>query len=273
MNLPTEVVEGNTTKVSKLVIASHQGTGKSTLVSALPKNLIIDLEKGSDQISAIKIDVKGEAAKANVPEGKIFMDIISAIKEANAKNGDYVYDYLTIDTLTALESLSKLKALKTFNNSVIGKGMRKKGELVNDVVTDLPSGGGYQWLFRGFNELYDALQGLVRVAIIFLGHTKQGSLLKKGADLSTKDLQLTGKLKTDLLRDVDAAGYLYRKDPNTVNISFISDERDLTTKARAKQLRNQDFTISSLNEETGELTCFWNKVFVDEIKEPIVIKI
>ena len=72
-----------------LIIFSKPKTGKTTLVSGLPNALILDLENGSDYVTAMKI-------KANsIDDIKI---IGKKIKEAG-----YPYQFIVIDTITALE--------------------------------------------------------------------------------------------------------------------------------------------------------------------------
>lgn len=280
-NLPNE--EFGPLMPSRLVLGSHQGTGKTVALSLLPKCLNLDLESGTEGYGGFNFDLRKKMNEYNMklPTGQepltllgTFRMFVSSLKEANAKKGDYVYDFLGVDTLTQLQKLAEIRATSNFNKSIIGQGMIKKGSPpVADVISELPEGAGYRWLYMAWDELYQELKGLVRYGIIFLGHTKQGSLLKNGTSVAAKDLDLTGKLKTDLLRDCQAAGYLYRKDANTVMFNNVAQETDLMTKNRAQHLMNAEFVFSKFDPTTKELTVFWNLIYPDWVKEPIVKKI
>jgi stage III sporulation protein SpoIIIAA len=83
--LPTMNVPISNTNPRNLIIFSKPKTGKTTLVAGLPNCLLLDLEKGSDYVSAMKIQA------SNIEEIKA---IGKAIKEA-----DYPYEYICIDTI------------------------------------------------------------------------------------------------------------------------------------------------------------------------------
>lgn len=280
--LPTEVDEFKDLMPARTVLISHAGTGKTTALSLLPNCLLLDLEGGSQGYGGLCFNLKKKKEEWNMknPTNQLtdvgaWNFFIHTIKEANKQNRDFVYDFLGVDTLTAMQVIAEQMATSNFNKSVIGQGMAKKrdGELVKSVITELADGAGYMWLFDAWETMLRSLEGLVKKGVVFMGHTKQGSLLKNGQNISAKDIDLTGKLKQMLLRDVQASGTLYRSDTNTVKVSFVSDERDLTTKSRCAHLANKEFTFSSLNEKTGELTVYWNIIYPDWFEQPIVTKI
>jgi len=249
------------TKVSKLVLVSHQGTGKTTAVSKLPNCLLIDYENGSKQVGGLVVNLIEEANTSGISLLRAHFDTVEAIKLANKEAGKPIYKYIAIDNLTALEKLARAKATIDFKNSIVGKGMMNKGAVINDVVSDVPE-SGYLWLNKAWDDLYMSLQGLASDCIIFLAHSKQGSMMKDGIKLEASDMQLTGKCKLDLLRDVDACGTMYKKDNNTVMLSFKTNERDLTIKSRASHLTDTEF-IFSQKDEKGNISVNWNKIFLN----------
>lgn len=131
----------------------------------------------------------------------------------------------------------------------------------------------YQFLFRSFDEIYNLLVSLSEVCTIFAGHTKQSSLLIDNSMVQVNDIHLTGKLKVDLARDVDAIGVLEFDKGNEFvrNLNFKNFGRDVTTKARSIHLRNATIKLSEVNPEAKTITYFWNEIFPEIVKEPIVI--
>ena len=57
MKLPTSKVKIDRVNPKRLVIYSKPKTGKTTSYAGLENNLILDLEDGSDYVSALKIKV------------------------------------------------------------------------------------------------------------------------------------------------------------------------------------------------------------------------
>ena len=246
-------------KVTKLVLVGHQGTGKTQLCANLPNSLVIDFEDGcKDHYHAKRMNLKEVANTNNIGLGTAFLETIKAIKLANVKAGGYVYDYIVFDGITAIEKLAHLHATNLFKQSVVGKGMINKGNIINDVVTDVPE-SGWLWVHRAWEELYDQCIGLAKECVIFIAHAKQGSLVKQGIKLDANDMALTGKMKLSLLRDSDACAMVYR-DGNKVLFSFKTNEKDLTTKSRARHLNEKEFLMSEMNEE-GILTTHWENIF------------
>lgn len=244
--------------VNKLVITGHQGSGKSSLCAKLPNSLILDFENGvKDHYEGVSINLKKEAALQNTTIAALLLETLAEIKKANAENKKPIYDFIIYDGLTALEKITHAKATYMFKTSVVGKGMMNKGAVINDVVTDVPE-SGWLWLHRAWEELYGETVGLSGICDIYIGHAKQGSLVKQGQKLEANDLALSGKLKLSLLRDVDGSGMLYR-DGNKTILSFKTNEKDLTTKSRARHLNEQDFTIAEMID--GKLVTYWEKVF------------
>jgi len=265
IQLPTKkTVPKEFDSVSKLIITGHQGTGKTHLCASLPNSLLIDFEDGcKDQYEAMTINLKEACAVSNIDMLTAFGQTIKAIKKVNSEKGSCVYDYIIFDGVTAMEKLTHQYATMIFKNSIVGKGMINKGAIINDVVTDVPE-SGWLWLHRAWEHLYQETLGLSGVCNIYIGHAKQGSLVKQGIKLEANDLALTGKLKLSLLRDSDGSGMIYREG-NQVKISFKTNEKDLTTKSRARHLNEAEFIMSELID--GKLVTYWENIFPNLIKK------
>jgi len=240
----------------KLFLFSHTKVGKTTLVSGLPNCLIIDAENGSNFISGIIYNLRREHIKSGKGYITLLKELSDNIKAENIKSGNFVYDYIAIDTVTGLETIARQLATNLYKETVVGKNF--KG---TDVVNELERGGGYMWLRTAFEKLYNLFDGLAANGLILLGHVKASSIVKNGKDLSALDIDLVGKLKNIISADVDAIGILRRGKENTnqLMVSFKTNERDLATGARPKHLRNQEFILSELKDETMEF--HWDKIF------------
>lgn len=233
-----------------LVIVGHPKLGKTEACSMIPNSLILDLQSGSKFIDAPAADVKHIAMENNISMMDAFYHTVEEIK----KNPP---DYLIVDTLTALEDLGQELGLALYQNTTMGKNYKDKS------ILNLPNGGGYHWARLGFEELESMLVGAYKKGTIYIVHPKTASILKEGKDLSARDINLSGKLKTYVCGEADAVGFMYRdKGSNKNIISFKSDERDLATGARPKHLRGQEFIISELMED-GKLKTFWEKIYID----------
>ena len=81
--LPTDVVKSSTQNPRKLIIFSNPKVGKTTILSKLDNNLIIDLEDGSEFVDARKINVRQFARETGKSELAILSEIVQGIKAKN----------------------------------------------------------------------------------------------------------------------------------------------------------------------------------------------
>jgi len=242
----------------RIFLYSHPKVGKTTLLSGLPNNLIVDTENGSNSIPGIRYNLIKESKKKNKTPLIMFRALAKAIAAKNEEINDYAYDYISIDTVTGMEDLALELATENFKKSVIGK--QYKG---NNVIADIPSGGGYMWFRDAFEELYKLYDGLSRYGLILTGHVKLTSVPREGIDVAVTDINLTGKLKDFITREVDAIGTLERNKDNLkqVMVSFITDTRSLAMGARQAHIANKKFVISELQED-GTFKFFWDKIYL-----------
>jgi hypothetical protein len=255
-------------RVKKLVVYSLPKTGKTSSLMQLPKSLIIDLEDSSDYYEGSSFNIVQMANQEKRNPVKILKDIAKSIQESIIeKDGKliYPYDYIIIDTVTAIEDLASPLATLLYKNSLLGKDYEGK-----DVVTDLPMGAGYNWLRKSFFMILEYFESLAPT-IIYTAHVKDASIKKAGEELTFRDLQLTGKIKTLICKDADAIGLLYRdysynsdKDNVSINkLSFIKNEIDVVLGSRPAHLNDSEFVISSYNKDTKKLTTYWENIFLN----------
>ena len=128
--LPTKKVKKERVNPKRLIIYSKPKTGKTTAYAGLENNLILDLENGSEYVEALKVKID------NLQE---LLDTGKAIKEA-----DKPYDYVTIDTVTALEEMVMPLAVKLYKKTPMGKNYDGNN------VTNLANGAGYLYIRQAF---------------------------------------------------------------------------------------------------------------------------
>ena len=240
MELPKEKVLALSKSPRKTIIYSKAKTGKSSLCAELPNSLILDLERGTDFIDACKIscnnvnDIK-EVCREVIKQGK-------------------PYQYGIVDTITKLEDMVLPLALQLYMATPMGKNFTGTN------VLTLPNGAGYLYVRNAFFTVLGWIeQAFPRV--ILLGHLKATMIEKDGKEVSAKEIDLGGKLKSMTSADVDCIGLLYRKSATECMISFKTTD-DVICGARPTHLKNQEFVISELSPE-GEFKTFWDKIFID----------
>jgi len=246
--LPTGLIAPTEINPKNLIIFSKPKIGKTSLLATLDKCLLLDLEGGSNYVSAMKV-------QANSFEE--IKEIGKAIKEAG-----YPYKYVAVDTITALEEMIVPYAEILYSKSPMGKNWFKEedgGKLKYGTILGLPDGAGYYWTRQAFTKVLDYILTWAP-HVIFLGHVKDTLLEKAGASFTATDLDLTGKLKRITISNSDAIGYLYRKGKANY-ISFKSDS-DIACGARPDHLKNQEIMISEITPE-GEYKTYWDKIFLN----------
>lgn len=124
IQLPTAKLPAETQDPKYLILFGLPKVGKTTVLSTLPNNLILDFENGSKFVEALKVKID------NVKDLK---ETIKAIKEAGKP-----YKYITIDTITAVEEMAKPIALQMWKQSPIYTDKYD----VKD-ITQVPNGAGY----------------------------------------------------------------------------------------------------------------------------------
>ncbi len=235
--LPTLKEKATRINPKRLIIYSKPKTGKTTAFAGLENNLLMDLENGADYVEALKIKISSL---------KELLDAGKAIKEANNP-----YKFVTVDTVTALEDMVMPLAIKLYKETSMGKNYD------GDNVLSLPNGAGYLYLRQAFFQVLDFIDTLAP-HIILSGHIKDKQVDDKGEMVMSANIDLTGKIKSLICANVDAIGYMYRKD-NKVIINFKTND-EVTCGARPEHLRNEEIVVSELNSK-GEIQFHWDKIY------------
>ena len=252
--LPTKKVEANRVNPKTMVIFGKPKTGKTTILSELDNCLIIDVEEGSDFVSAIKYDVLQKAKEEKTQPINVLNKLINSIKEANEKKGSYVYDVIALDTVTALEELLIPVANNLYKNTSMGKNWTG-----ND-VRDLPQGAGYRYTRMALTLVLNKIKNVCDTLII-IGHLKDKLVEKDGKEMPERGLDLTGKSASILSSQVDAIGYIYRDENETI-INFKPSE-SLTAGARSEHLKGQKIVVAT-SDDDNNVVVDWSKIFINK---------
>jgi len=137
--LPTSIIKADNSDPKKLFLFATTKVGKTSSAAQLPNSVLIDLEEGSDYVDAQKINIRKVARENNMTPLQALSTVVKQIKEANVANGNKpIYDFIIVDTTTALEDIARKLATSLYLKSPMGKNFTG-----SDVVSDLANGGGY----------------------------------------------------------------------------------------------------------------------------------
>jgi len=242
MQLPTEPRKAVRNNPKELVIFGKPKCGKTTTAAELTRSgkwLLLELEEGGADF------VEATTIQANSYEE------IKEIGEA-IKNADFPYEGIIVDTVTKLEELSLPLAAKLYKESPMG---------VNWMGTDvrkLPKGSGYLYLRQAYFRLIDYIRKWAD-NIIFIGHLSDKMIDKSGEEVSSKELDLTGKISSLMCARADAIAYCYRYENQTI-LNFKSSE-GVVCGARAGHLKGKEIVIAE-SDEKGNINYYWNRVFI-----------
>jgi len=238
MELPKEKIEPTSISPRSILIFGQAKVGKTTAVANLESNLILDFDDGTRSIKALKIHIKD------------FTQLREVLTEI--KNQGKPYKYITVDTVSKLESMCEELALKMYQKTTMGKAY--KGGIL-----ELPQGGGYYYLRKAVKIVLEEI-GDSADRIILIGHLKDKFIEKEGKEFTVREVDLAGKLASIICAEVDATAYMYR-DKNKAVLNFACGET-LIAGSRQKHLFGKEIVISE-EDEKGKITYYWDSIFID----------
>ena len=239
ITLPKSKVPATTQDPKNLIIFGLPKVGKTTVLSTLDSNLILDFENGSDYIDALKIKVNSL---------KELKEICKAIKDEGCP-----YKFITIDTITAVEEMAKPVAIALYKNC---PQYSEKYDDIKDPAL-LPNGIGWGLWRTAVESIIDLISTCAE-NIIICGHVKD-SKLDENASGSLKTLDLTGKLSRILSAKSDAISFCHRDEDSNLCLRFGQDGEVLTG-ARPQHLANQDIVVAERNDD-GTFTSRWDRIY------------
>lgn len=245
--LPKQKITAETKSPTKLLIYSLPKTGKTTIAAQLPDSLIIDMEKGTRMVDSLHVRAENPAE---------LREVVDALTEEKAKTGKVPYKFLILDTATKLEEFADEIAPHLYRQTAMGS--KFKGDITE--LKALPMGAGYKYVRDAYQKLLNSFIPLCDV-LILMGHTKDKYVNKEDKEVTTTQVDLSGKLANLVAQNVDAIGYAYRKK-NQLFISFKTDG-EAAAGNRAIHLSGKDILIAESDPTTGAVTTYWDKIFID----------
>ena len=165
MELPTKVIKSTTVNPSLLTVFGQSKVGKTTMLSKLNNCLIIDTEKGTKYVDALKVQVNNSAELKNM------------VKALKGDEGT-VYDYLALDTIDNVVSWFEKDVAR--DNNV-------------DSFAKIPFGDGYNQVRTRVMNMITALMDCCDHVII-IGHRKKTIIGNESVEVNVSSLDLSGKL-------------------------------------------------------------------------------
>lgn len=200
--------------------------------------MILDFEKGSVYVDALKIQIESFAH---------LKEVLGEIR----KQGN-PYDFIAVDTISALADFLKPVALNMYLNSAQGKSF------TGTDVLQAPHGAGYGVLLSAINNTLDMIKASTKQMII-VGHIKVSASDDGDAGDIIKTLDLPGNAKRALARDSDAIALLFRDEDS--NLCFNFEAVGAECGARPTHLSNKKIIVAEYNKETGEFTSHWDRIY------------
>ena len=239
INLPTSPVPKVTQDPKNLIIYGMPKIGKTTTLSTLQDNLIIDFEDGSDYVEALKVKVH------NLNE---FGELCKALQESPHK-----YKFITIDTVTALEEFVKPLALNMYKKTPAGANYN--GDILN-----APMGIGYSYIRQAIEFIIEKLSANT-TNIILVGHVKDKTITSNECKEvgSVKDFDLTGKAARILAAKSDAIGFVFRDENSNLCINFETNGI-ASAGARPAHLANKKIIVAE-RQEDGTFVSHWDRIY------------
>lgn len=242
IELPSERTPAKRQSPARLLIYGMPKIGKTTAISNLDDCFLLELDpRGVDHLSffGLKID-----------SYQMLLDVADEI----IKRGK-PYKYVAVDTLTILEEWCEKEALKLYKKHPAG------AKFVGDNVLILDYGQGYLWLRTAWDIIMRKLETIAE-NLIFVAHLRDREISSGGTALTSKEIQLTGKIREITCAKVDAIAFIKRKADGKNYISFKPKaSENIICSARARHLSDKEFVLSEYID--GKLVTHWEEIYID----------
>ncbi len=244
ITLPTLPSAPTRKNPAMLVLYGGYKVGKSTILGDLKDCFTIVTDpRGHDFITSLRYQVNNMAEF-----DALLVELVSKTPRP--------YRRVAIDTLTQIEDWCEAEATRVYKTSPTGVNFTGAS------VLTLPDGAGYQWLRLVFEKRLAMIEKLAEEVIVIchLRDLKRDDKLKDQAtgNVSSTDIDLTGKCKKMVCARYDCIGFLNRRpaptatDPKATALwaSFRTNEQ-VACGTRSAHLRGQEFIFD------------WQKIYIE----------
>ena len=266
MELPDEITQAQSTNPRDLVLIGQPKIGKGTILGALTREknaIVLDLEAGGYEfISARKISTYTTNETTEWESFRNYIKFRNALLEQKGK-----YEYLIIDGLSDLDSLSEIGGTLAYQNSIIGKNFNRANPGAEPyAVTDpnwksvltLPEGAGYRYTRDWFMQQIDFFRQISPYRI-YAAHVADKYIKDNGKEeVIGSEISLTGKLKSIFASRVTALGKLI-VDGDDRFINFEVQNDSIIAGSRLATLSGK--ILISKKEKDGTITVYWNNIY------------
>lgn len=263
-SLPDELSPVVETDARDLIIASIPKMGKGTILGDFTKThnaIVLDLEKGGyDYISARKMSIYPSQDTSFIEAFENYTKVRNLLLANKGK-----YDYLIVDGLSDLDTLSELGGTYLYMDSIIGKGFNRKDGIrlkaddkdFKSVIT-LPEGAGYFHTRKWFLEQIDIFRRISPYRI-YAAHIADKYIKENNRDqVIGSELSLTGKLKNILASKMTSLSKLVAQgDERYLSFEVLNDS--IIAGSRNPKLSGR--ILISRKEENGNIRTFWENIY------------
>lgn len=262
--LPDEISKVTITAPRDLCIVGQPKIGKGTIMGHFTEKynaLVWDLEKGGyEYIPARKMSIYPHN-DTNLLGA--FFNYIKQRKLLMENKGKY--EYLILDNLSELDSLSELGGTFVYMDTVIGKKFNRDDKGVKyeygnpewKSVLTLPDGAGYQHTRKWFLDQIEIFRQISPYRI-YIAHVADKYIKDNGKDeVIGSEIFLTGKLKLIFSSKVTALAKLIADDKKRyLNFDVLNDS--IIAGSRSPILKGK-ILISEMKED--KLSTYWDSIY------------
>lgn len=245
--LPKSIVKGNSEEINSLLIIGPTKIGKTSLMSALPKNIILGFEKGAEKYDNFRVMINS------------LKDLSTVIKELKE---DTSFEYITLDTITSMEHFIYDLAELKFSETLQGKNWFSELKDKYKRIDALPQGSGYRYIDQAIESIMDSLDKTGK-KIIYLGHLKFTTMEKENVEITVKDVDVMSRFRKALITRCEGICFLERRGENQNYLSFKNN--GLIGSSWIEKLANKDIAISEKKDSV--LVTHWDLIFQNIINK------
>ena len=205
-----------------LLLYGPPKVGKTTVLSQLNDCLVIDTEEGCHMLEGYFHGVDNKEK------------LLEFYKDASEGHDYKVFALDTID-----------KVVEWTTKEVVS-------ECQVDDIADLPYGKGYGMVRERTMNNIRKLQSLCPQTII-VGHRKTAAAVDNSTAVDPETLDLSGKLRNQIMAQSDAIGYMFRDDEDKLMVSFKAAHA-VEAGSRCEHLKGKVFPFD------------WKKIYIKEGK-------